>query len=89
MRIKFQYKNHRAEVEERDVDIVAIGFDFNLHPEYHYQPGWMISGWDFSRGRDGSDYRSFYLSNMVITKDDYKATFALLTFPRETPHDHS
>lgn len=66
MRVKFKYKNHEGKVEERDVDVVSLHFDFGNHPEYGYQPGWAIGGWDYSRDRDGSMYRSFYLQNVIL-----------------------
>lgn len=81
MRVKFQYKNHRGVVEERDVDIVQLQFSFTNHPEYGYQPGWAISGWDFSRERDGKDFRTFYLQNVII--EDAGHPFLLMTFLRE------
>lgn len=83
MRMKFQYKNHAGKVEERDVDVVTLAFDFNVHPEFGYQPSWFIGGWDYSRGRDGSEYRSFYLSNMVIDRLGNQSSFELVKFARE------
>lgn len=69
MRVKFKYKNHRGEIEDRDVDVVDLRFDLKGHPDYGYQPGWAISGHDYSRGRNGGQFRSFQLSNIIIDKD--------------------
>ena len=66
MRTKFNYKNHEGKVEERDVDVVAVLFDYMNHPEHGYQPGWFVAGWDYSRGRDGKIYRSFALPNIIL-----------------------
>lgn len=82
MRFQFKYKNHRGEVEERDVDIVALEFDFMCHPEFGYQPGWCISGWDYSRDRLGTNYRSFHLSHMILN-EVAKNKFTLLRLPFE------
>jgi len=81
MRVQFKYKNHRGEIEDRDVDIIKLSFDFMNHPEFGYQPGWCIGGWDYSRDRDGTDYRTFFLHN-VIVEGDVKNDFILMSFPR-------
>lgn len=87
MRIKFEYKNHRGQIEERDVDIVAVNFDFTVHPEYGYQPGWCFAGWDYSRGREGKEYRTFYHHNIILhdstAKGTYRPVFTLFELPRE------
>lgn len=81
MRVQFKYKNHEGKVEERDVDIVQLQFSFTNHPEFGYQPGWAISGWDYSRARTGVDFRTFYLHNMII--EDAGHPFLLMIFGRE------
>lgn len=67
MRTQFKYINHRGEIEDRDVDIMTLGFHYQNHPDLGYQPGWAISGWDYSRDRNGGEYRSFYLSHVILT----------------------
>lgn len=86
MRVQFKYYNHKGEIEERDVDIVTLAYDPSFHPEWGYQPGWFINGFDYSRGRDGTQYRSFSLER-VILPDDLKQTFKLFEFPREKQED--
>lgn len=85
MRIKFEYKNHRGEIEERDVDVVAVNFDFTVHPEYGYQPGWCFAGWDYSRGREGKEYRTFYFHNVILQEHGkwgrYQPVFTLFELP--------
>ena len=86
MRFKFTYKNHEGKTEERDVDVVSLSFSFANNPDYGYQPGWCISGWDYSRGRTGTDYRSFFLHNIIIPdgiEGSKRLSFHLLNFPRE------
>lgn len=85
MRIQFKYKNHEGKIEDRDIDMVFMGFDFTSHPDFGYQPGWVIAGWDYSRGRDGSPYRSFHLHNIILPETGKVSLFnwALLKFPRE------
>lgn len=90
MRFQFKYKNHKGEVEDRDVDVTSLGFHFMNHPEYGYQPSWAISGWDFSRGRDGSQYRSFYLSNVILPDGiagGDTSIYLLLNLPRQQTVD--
>jgi len=88
MRIKFRYKNHKGHTEERDVDVVSLHFDFTSHPEYGYQPGWCIAGWDYSRGRDGRDYRSFHLHNIILPPTNAVGLFnwKLVELKREVQH---
>jgi hypothetical protein len=92
MRVQFKYKNHRGEVEDRDVEIDQLGFDFLPRAEMGYQPGWFIGGWDYSRGRDGVEYRTFFLSNMIINNisnmiinniGKYRHVFTLIEFPAD------
>lgn len=83
MRIQFKYKNHRGLIEDRDVDIVAMGFDFMNHEEFGYQPGWFIAGHDYSRGRDGTEYRSFYLPNIILTHAERKLNHILFRMEPE------
>lgn len=64
MRTKFYYKNHRGDVELRDVDVLALVYVATPHLEYGYQPGLAFQCRDYSRGRDGSEQRTFYLSNI-------------------------
>lgn len=85
MRIKFKYHNHEGKNEERDVDVVALGFDPSFHPEHGHQPSWFICGWDYSRGRDGGQYRNFSLANIIL--DDPKQFVKLLQLPREKEED--
>ena len=82
MRIQFKYKNHEGKIEDRDVDITHVEFVLNNNG-YGYQPGWAISGWDYSRGRDGNDYRTFFLSHIVLP-EIHKFPFGhrLMSFPR-------
>lgn len=84
MRFKFQYKNHRGEVEDRDVDIVQLQFTFTNHPTFGYQPGWAISGYDHSRGRAGKEFRTFYLNNMILTEQLGNYPFILFSLPIES-----
>lgn len=82
MRIQFEYKNHRGQIEVRDVDVITLAFDFISHPNFGYQPGWFIGGWDYSRGRTGNVYRSFMLNNVILP--DSQSTFRLLNLPKES-----
>lgn len=81
MRVKFNYKNHEGKIEERDVDVAQLGFDFKNHSDYGYQPGWYVGGLDYSRGRDGSLYRNFYLTNIILP-DDKPFNFRLMEFTK-------
>lgn len=86
MRIQFKYKNHEGKIEDRDVDIVKLGFDMMNHTDYGYQPGWFMAGHDFSRGRNGKVYRSFYFSHIILS-DEIKASsynYILMNLPIET-----
>ena len=66
MRTQFKYINHRGDIEDRDVDIISLAFYYENHPNMGYQPGWAISGWDYSRDRTGGEYRTFYLSHVIL-----------------------
>jgi hypothetical protein len=87
MRTKFAYRNHRGVIEERDVDIVSIHYDYTLHPEYGYDtPGWVAAGWDYSRERNGTIYRSFRLDNIVVPKQERQSQhYELLALPKVLP----
>lgn len=61
--IEFEYKNHRDEIETRTVEPISL--DYLNEPGYGYSPGWFLTAKDFSRGRDGSETRSFALSNII------------------------
>lgn len=70
LRVKFFYKNHRGEVSEREIDIDSLEWISN--PNYGYQPGWFLSGFDLVKNAR----RSFALCNMVL-KPDAKGFFKL------------
>lgn len=59
LRIKFQYRNHRQEINERDVTLDSI--EFLEKPGYGYEPGWFIQGYDHDR----SARRSFKFENII------------------------
>lgn len=69
MRVKFKYKNHRGNIEDRDVDIQSLDYFTVPNEEHGYSPGWFISGFDYSRDRDGSEFRSFALANIQLPPD--------------------
>lgn len=64
-RIKFKYKNHRGEVAERTVEPFSLTFYTVPSPEYGHQPGWFLTGLDFTGDRDGVP-RSFALVNIQM-----------------------
>lgn len=69
---KFTYRNHRGEVEEREVDVDSV--EFIRDPGFNYQPGWFISGIDQSR----MQRRSFALVNVVLPeKEKYFAVLKI------------
>jgi predicted DNA-binding transcriptional regulator YafY len=58
--IKFNYLNHRGEVSERKVGV--IGVEFNYNPNYGYQPGWFLRGFDLDKQAE----RSFALNRVQL-----------------------
>ena len=80
MRIQFKYKNHKGAIEDRDVDVIEVGFSHMNHPDYGYQPGWAFTGFDYSRGRKGDVTRTFHLCNVII--EDGPGTFILFRLPK-------
>lgn len=71
MLVKFRYKNHRGEVEDREVNVTSLDYCPVPNPEYGYGPGWFLTGYDHSRGRDGSQFRSFALTNIQLPLDSF------------------
>ncbi len=63
---EFYYKNHRGVTELRTVDVISLEYVATPHLEYGYGPGWFLRCKDFSRGRDGSEQRSFALNNIQM-----------------------
>ena len=61
---KFEYFNHRGELESRVVDVTSLDYCVLPHQEYGHNPGWVLTGLDFSRGRNGVP-RSFMLGNIM------------------------
>lgn len=58
-RIKFQYRNHRQEINQRDVTVHSI--QHLTAPGYGYEPGWFLIGFDHDR----SAMRSFKFENII------------------------
>lgn len=65
-RIQFIYKNHRGEVQDRDVLPLSLDYVTVPNSTYGYSPGWFLTCKDFSFGRDGTDIRSFALCNIQL-----------------------
>lgn len=63
MGIRFTYRNHRGEVEQRFITNPSI--EFIRQPGYGYQPGWFISGYCVDRGAR----RSFALTHIQLPDD--------------------
>lgn len=72
--IQFTYRNHRGEIEVRNV--VPDSLEWVKNPGYDYQPGWFISGQDL----DKKARRSFALTHIVLT-DVKDGIFKLFKFP--------
>lgn len=64
-RVRFDYLNHRNEVETREVEPVTLDYDFMAHEEYGHKPGWFLHAKDYTRGRDGVP-RSFALERIIV-----------------------
>lgn len=63
MRITFSYRNHRQEVNERDVTLLSIMY--LEKPGYGYEPGWFLVGYDHDR----ADERVFKFENIIPAGD--------------------
>ena len=72
--IKFEYKNHRGEVTQRE--IIPDSLEWIDNPGYNYQPGWFLSGFDF----DKQARRSFALCNIILPKADERRFYKLIQF---------
>lgn len=64
--LKFTYRNHKGEVDERivDIDVLVLGRISYMIPSnnlYHSKGGWMISGTCRARGAR----RTFALVNII------------------------
>lgn len=59
MRIKFKYRNHRGDINERDVTLWNIAY--HPKPGWGYEPGWFLNGYDHDR----SARRSFKFENII------------------------
>ena len=60
MRVNFQYKNHRGEIAEREVEF--IGLIYVRNPGYGYQPGWFLHGICQKK----QEVRSFALTHIIL-----------------------
>ena len=69
-RVIFRYRNHRGEVADREVEVLALQYDPLPHPEYGHQPGWFLHGRDYTGGREGLA-RSFALTNIMVPEDTF------------------
>lgn len=72
--IKFEYKNHRGEVTQRE--IIPDALEWINAPGFYYQPGWFLSGFDC----DKQARRSFALCNIILPKDEERRFYKLITF---------
>lgn len=66
MLVTFTYKNHRAEISERTIEVQSL--DWEINPPYGYQPGWFLRG--ICQNRKAS--RSFALTHIVLNSGDMK-----------------
>ena len=71
MLVKFRYKNHRGEVEDREVNVTSLDYYPMPNFDYGHGPGWFLSGYDHSRGRGGTVFRSFALANIQLPLDAF------------------
>lgn len=65
-KIKFEYQNYRAELELRTIQALSLDYLPVPNNQMGYPPGWALRGLDFSRGRNGGEERSFYLSHIQL-----------------------
>ena len=64
--VQFDYKNHEAKTELRTVKLLSLDYLPLPNNSLGYPPGWALHGLDFSRGRDGTEERTFFLSNIQM-----------------------
>lgn len=72
--IKFEYKNHRGEVTQREIILDAL--EWINAPGFYYQPGWFLSGFDC----DKQARRSFALCNIILPEGAERRFYKLITF---------
>lgn len=67
---RFTYFNHKGLVEERVVELTSLDYIPKPRNDFNHQPGWFLTGLDYSRGRNG-DVRSFQLSSIQMPENGF------------------
>lgn len=71
--VRFFYKNHRGEVEERHVVPESIEFNLAYHGDFHPQPGWVLNGFCLDR----KARRTFLLANICLPAGEVLEQFTM------------
>lgn len=64
--VKFRYRNYKGEYETREIIPLKLEFLTTPGRDWHYQPGWFLTGKDLDRG---GQLRSFALSSILLDED--------------------